>query len=788
MYQVNPLLAKLLAKENLTVEHGNYQTAWFDVKNRVLGLPIWKDKGKDVYDLLVGHEVGHALYTPLEGLHSSNEEIKGCPRGYINVVEDARIEKMIQSAYPGLVRTFKSGYNTLFKDGFFRHNHNFEMMKLIDKINLKSKLNNLIDVPFNDKELELFNETMNTKTFSDVCVVVKKIFDYDQSIKKQSEVDSNDSSSEGDNDQSEENSNDSFTEAEETTSDDSNEEEKDSNGNSKVEETTSDDDTKAEEKDSNGNINEEEKDSNGNSNEEETTSDDDTKAEEKDSNINSKVEETTSDDDDDDINKEIDSGGTDDLNKEISDTDEFFRSKEKELVDLDENGCQTILINEYNNSEIDQLVISYDELAKDRKKVMAESRWHKTEAKYNIRESCNKYIKDVKKAIRPAVKEFEMKKAAYRYQRATTSNTGSINVDKLHSYKYDDNIFASVTQMADAKNHGLMIIIDYSSSMGSTLANVVQQTLHLICFCKAVNIPFEVYSFTTSYHRQSLDIRFNTMYHDNMSLVQLISSNLNKTDYEEALHHLCLRVYSAGLIETLRSWDFHYTKYTSKLYEDFGTTPLNQSLIICDNLAKKFINKHKIQKFNFITITDGESNRLRSTPRPLDDLNKYVQSPKLNTHIKINIDNKILTSKINKSSSSDITTTLLSHIREKYNANTIGFFITDSSSSFSRCIKDAIHIKNKNNTSDSLTIIKEKDKEYAKNKCVEFNDIYGYNTYYILKKGKNLNTDMKSFKSNDKKPSWAQKPKASLAQNFREYSKSKKTNKVLMQKIGGAVA
>ena len=103
MHQVNPMLAKLLAKENLTVEHGNYKTAWFDVKNRVLGLPIWKDHGKDVYDLLVGHEVGHALYTPYEGIHSSNEEIKGCPRDYINVVEDARIERKIRETYPGLI-------------------------------------------------------------------------------------------------------------------------------------------------------------------------------------------------------------------------------------------------------------------------------------------------------------------------------------------------------------------------------------------------------------------------------------------------------------------------------------------------------------------------------------------------------------------------------------------------------------------------------------------------------------------------------------------------------------
>ena len=92
----NPTIARLLAKENVTVQHGNYPTAWFDVKNRTLGLPLWKDMGKDVYDLLVGHEVGHALYTPYEGWHDSPEKLEGCPRSYINVIEDARIERFIQ--------------------------------------------------------------------------------------------------------------------------------------------------------------------------------------------------------------------------------------------------------------------------------------------------------------------------------------------------------------------------------------------------------------------------------------------------------------------------------------------------------------------------------------------------------------------------------------------------------------------------------------------------------------------------------------------------------------------
>ena len=96
----NSSLPKLLAKENIDIRHGNYKTPWFDIKNRVLGLPMWKDMGKDVYDLFVGHEVGHALETPFEGWHDSPEKLKGCPRSYINVIEDARIERKIQSRYP----------------------------------------------------------------------------------------------------------------------------------------------------------------------------------------------------------------------------------------------------------------------------------------------------------------------------------------------------------------------------------------------------------------------------------------------------------------------------------------------------------------------------------------------------------------------------------------------------------------------------------------------------------------------------------------------------------------
>ena len=60
-------LAKLLAAEDIAVEHRPVSTAYFDVKNRVLALPMWKDMPQYLYHMLVLHEVGHSLFTNADG-------------------------------------------------------------------------------------------------------------------------------------------------------------------------------------------------------------------------------------------------------------------------------------------------------------------------------------------------------------------------------------------------------------------------------------------------------------------------------------------------------------------------------------------------------------------------------------------------------------------------------------------------------------------------------------------------------------------------------------------------
>lgn len=99
-------LARLLATENLLVQHKQVSTASFDVEKRVLTLPLWDRASNTVYTMLVGHEVGHALFTP----NDDTLDNPPCPKAYINVTEDARIEKLMKRKYPGLTKDF---YNVI---------------------------------------------------------------------------------------------------------------------------------------------------------------------------------------------------------------------------------------------------------------------------------------------------------------------------------------------------------------------------------------------------------------------------------------------------------------------------------------------------------------------------------------------------------------------------------------------------------------------------------------------------------------------------------------------------
>ena len=184
-YEVKGNLAKLLATENLVVQHKAVDTASFNVQTRILTLPIWKDLTNTVYDLLVGHEVGHALFTPNVDLSEL-----GVPQGYINITEDVRIEKLMKRKFPGLRKSFYEGYKQLNEKDFFSiWDRDLTEFSFADRINLHFKIGNYTDIPFNPTEAIIRDQIAEVETFEDAVRAAQALWKYrkeEEQVKKNS--------------------------------------------------------------------------------------------------------------------------------------------------------------------------------------------------------------------------------------------------------------------------------------------------------------------------------------------------------------------------------------------------------------------------------------------------------------------------------------------------------------------------------------------------------------------------------------------------------------------------
>ena len=187
-------LAKLLAEEDINVVHRNQSTAMFDVLNRELSLPIWKEMSKNVQDLMTVHEVGHALWTPLEQLKRAKQE--NVEFSFVNVLEDVRIEKLAQKKYAGTVRVFKKGYKELKEMNFFETaDMDINKLSLIDRINLLYKHH--ADVQFAEEEKIWVQKANQTVTPDDVIDLAKELFAFMQENPETQDKTGNGDDSEG---------------------------------------------------------------------------------------------------------------------------------------------------------------------------------------------------------------------------------------------------------------------------------------------------------------------------------------------------------------------------------------------------------------------------------------------------------------------------------------------------------------------------------------------------------------------------------------------------------------
>ena len=198
-FEVKGMLARLLATEDIVVEHKKVETACFNVQSRVLTLPMWERASNGVYDMLVGHEVGHALYTP----NIEWEKEHNIPPQFLNICEDARIEKLMKRRYGGLAKTFYGGYKELNEEDFFEiGDDNLETYNLADRVNLWFKVGNFTNIFIKSgEETDIKTMIADAETFDDTLIAAEALYKYckqemEEEKKEESNTESNDADSE----------------------------------------------------------------------------------------------------------------------------------------------------------------------------------------------------------------------------------------------------------------------------------------------------------------------------------------------------------------------------------------------------------------------------------------------------------------------------------------------------------------------------------------------------------------------------------------------------------------
>lgn len=647
--QSQDILAKLLSNENITVTRGKVVTASFDIKNRVLTLPRWKDMTSTVEEMLMLHEVGHALYTGAEAYGVVFKE-KVHLKDYANVIEDVRIEKRMKERYPGSRKSFNIGYKELNDRDFFDvKTRELDKILLIDRINLYFKVGYNCGVKFTSEEQALIKRVDLCKTEADVIALAEEIYGFSKAQKEEqysmpSQIDPNDI--DWDNVEFED-----------------------------VDEAGDEDGPKI-----------------------------DVPAKPKDA---PELSEETKQQ----IEKELEA--------------KTVNAFEKNLDRLADDTVEYMYFDLKFEYECNNVIIPYKQVYKELAELIP------VDFLSERREKFNKFKADSAPMVNYLIKEFEMRKSATAFKRSKVSRLGQLDPRKLYAYKIKEDLFKQITTVHDGKKHGMVFMLDWSGSMSGYIDETIEQVINLAMFCQRAQIPYQVFAFTDGYKS---DERYEQMSRDHyddkhkkivnkngidtqlsFNLLELFSNRMTGSDFNKQVELMLARPYKRS----------HYK---------LNGTPLNQALLYMVDYVGEFKRNNQVEKLSFITLTDGESNSLVSYSRGIKNGRSYMYDD--NGHgraanVKSFAHDHITKKDYELSSDQALQTSmLLNVIRDRYDANSIGFFIMEangrSASSFIR------HNMPNLRTGLAYTIREKIVTGLRKEKFVIMDDVPGRDEYYII--------------------------------------------------------
>lgn len=561
--QIPAGFARLLANENISVRlDSSAQTAYFNTKSRVLVMPAWKCSER-MRDMLIGHECAHAIFTDKSDLPTLVAERVGEPvavaKDYLNVVEDARIDRLIQRRYAGLRRDYRAGYAEMRRDDYFGlKSRDPNSLPLIDRINLHFK-GFEGDIRFDSVEQGFVDRIAKAESFDEVCEIAREIFEresHNDSEEEPQEQPNGMSTSDTEEGDDEEDDNSSQSQAGDD--EDENEEEEDES------ESPTGESGDGEEDDSQSNAA------------------GDGESEGSETQTSSGLEggqgapsATTLTNLEDKIAENVEQGFRYNKNR-------AYRLPRMQDIDLSK------IVRDHTYALSEFLLINDG--------VVPQSLLDKYE----------EWKAGAKPTVNAMAQMFERKRAAACAKRSLVAKTGRLDMTNLHKYKMTEDIFLRNKMVPNGKNHGLLLFVDMSSSMSGNMRETMSQTTVLAMFCRRIGIPYQIYGFTTHIFDGNIPNFYpnipdssdpNALQHPrvgNIGLVELFSSKMKNRDFETM---------AAILSNYEDRWNSSYNVPQCMM---LGGTPLDEAIIVSMKIASEFQKAHRSDILNTIWITDGE--------------------------------------------------------------------------------------------------------------------------------------------------------------------------------------
>jgi hypothetical protein len=641
------LVAKLLASENLTVLRAPVRTASFDVESRTLTLPQWKDMSDEVEEMLIGHEVGHALFTTNE--YIKQEGYTHSFHGYMNVCEDVRIEKKIKNKYPGIRRTFIQGYKELNEKDFFDlRGKDLSKLLLIDRINLYYKCGINCGVRFTPAEMDFVRKVESTDTMADVHAVATEIYEFTKGERKKLREE--------------------MKQVRELLKLDSEDEQEEIEEQLQAEQEELDDDNWDSE-------------SFDDEVDEDELKDEEPKLEKAKGNSVVDEQEPEQPKPEESEDEEL-----------KSHTDDAFYRRVEEYADT--NTKVRVFEPSIADNYYDDVVIGYKrvlgELEEGRE--ARDVRWftdyatqqfsEKQKATHYERRNAEieKFKSESSRVVNYLVKEFEMRKSATQYKRTQTAKIGQLDTRKLAVYQLTDDLFRRVKIVPDAKNHGMLFLLDWSGSMIECIDDTIKQVISLAMFCQRAMIPYQVFAFSSDYDLSSRYTTEGRQRHYRMSEEDARTAGTDKK-FVAASHFNLIEFFNNKMTnsEFNRMVAFMLDKpYQISSAYGMGGTPLNEALLyMIDTQINKFMRTNNVEKFSLITLTDGQGGSLTPTTGSMQE-SEYDYSQHKSIKIK-NYMRDPVTRKEYSMTRYNHTSVLLNVIRDRYNCSVIGFHVLRNS-------------------------------------------------------------------------------------------------------------